>query len=658
MLFQPQYIPRILRKPVLRLLVVFLFVLDACHICDIHSHHVAARQSPPARNSKRIYIAANHWNDAPLLREYWNNALIALVKELGVDNVYVNIYESGSFDETKDALRELDNALGELQVARDISLSYDSHEHLITQQPGEGWIEIPGGEMALRRIPFLARQRNQLVHSLRAAAERGLHFDTVLFLNDVIFTPEDVLTLLDTNSGNYSAACSLDYAKFPQFYDTFALRDSEGHQIVMQTWPYFRSAASRYAAQRMQPVPVSSCWNGMVAMPTAPFLAENPLLFRGISDSLGSYHLEASECCLIHADNYWTSRKGVFLNPSVKVGYSSEAFEAIRRSSSSMSIIDVYKGVWANRILRWTSSLKTAYEEHVVRERVTAWKEKHQGESEPGISCLINEMQVIHAKGWRHLKCKVSPRQKCLRKSCLLSTPLTSYLTTLHHHNYKQRASIVHRSPIAPKIIYHNYITRADKPNTTMSTIRPMRASDLLRMSTTNLDHLTETYNIGFYQEYLTKWPDLCRIIEGVDGEIEGYILGKLESSPYPSPTNPYTPSTCPDPNYLPWHGHITALTVSPTARRLGHATSLSTSLEQASDAADAWFVDLFVRESNAVAKELYRKMGYSVYRKVVAYYNDGEDALDMRKSLSRDKDKECVREGGEAVEVRPEDVW
>jgi N-terminal acetyltransferase B complex catalytic subunit len=56
-----------------------------------------------------------------------------------------------------------------------------------------------------------------------------------------------------------------------------------------------------------------------------------------------------------------------------------------------------------------------------------------------------------------------------------------------------------------------------------MSTIRPMRATDLLRITTTNLDHLTETYNISFYLEYLTKWPDLCRVIEGIDGQIEGY---------------------------------------------------------------------------------------------------------------------------------------
>jgi N-terminal acetyltransferase B complex catalytic subunit len=50
--------------------------------------------------------------------------------------------------------------------------------------------------------------------------------------------------------------------------------------------------------------------------------------------------------------------------------------------------------------------------------------------------------------------------------------------------------------------------------------------------------------------------------------------------------------------------------------------------------------------------------MGYSVYRVVKDYYNDGEDALDMRKSCSRDKDGECVRVDGEKFEVSAEDVW
>lgn len=46
---------------------------------------------------------------------------------------------------------------------------------------------------------------------------------------------------------------------------------------------------------------------------------------------------------------------------------------------------------------------------------------------------------------------------------------------------------------------------------------------DLFKFSNTNLDPLTETYNVSFYLEYLTKWPDLCLVIEGHNGKIEGY---------------------------------------------------------------------------------------------------------------------------------------
>jgi len=43
---------------------------------------------------------------------------------------------------------------------------------------------------------------------------------------------------------------------------------------------------------------------------------------------------------------------------------------------------------------------------------------------------------------------------------------------------------------------------------------------------------------------------------------------------------------------------------------------------------------------------------------RITNYYNDGEDAFDMRKPMSRDKNRECVREDGENVKVSPEDVW
>lgn len=59
-----------------------------------------------------------------------------------------------------------------------------------------------------------------------------------------------------------------------------------------------------------------------------------------------------------------------------------------------------------------------------------------------------------------------------------------------------------------------------------------MTAMDLFNFNTCNLDHLTETYNTTFYLEYLSKWPHLCRVIEGHNGQIEGYstsISSKLD---------------------------------------------------------------------------------------------------------------------------------
>lgn len=132
--------------------------------------------------------------------------------------------------------------------------------------------------------------------------------------------------------------------------------------------------------------------------------------------------------------------------------------------------------------------------------------------------------------------------------------------------------------------------------------------------------------------------------------------MGKVEQD---HPMLQYTP------NYMPWHGHVTALTVAPSARRQGLAKTLTTALEKACDDENAYFIDLFVREANN-AVGMYRGMGYSVYRRVVGYYSDdptgrkegGEDAFDMRKSLSRDVKQEYVREGGEDVRISPDDLY
>ncbi|RYP20073.1 hypothetical protein DL765_002999 [Monosporascus sp. GIB2] len=190
-----------------------------------------------------------------------------------------------------------------------------------------------------------------------------------------------------------------------------------------------------------------------------------------------------------------------------------------------------------------------------------------------------------------------------------------------------------------------------------MVRFRPFRPDDLNRISKCNLDPLTETYDLSFYFQYYARWPELFQVAEDERGNIVGYIMGKVESSPDYLQYSEH---------HLPWHAHITALTVAPEARRSGIGTILTEQLEAAADKADAWFVDLFVRKSNANAIRFYEGMGYSVYRVVKDYYGEnvndpsagGEDAYDMRKPMRRDKDLKHIRDDGRNHFVNPEDVF
>ncbi|KAJ5919741.1 hypothetical protein N7454_009576 [Penicillium verhagenii] len=276
-----------------RLLRIFLFVFFAWNLIELYviiqrisEVDLIYRDQP--RRKERIYIAGVNWNNEPILRSHWNQALLNLAWKLGPDNIYVSIYESGSYDNTKGALMELDLELERLQVPRTIILSPVTHEDEMAATPGEGWVQTPKGDMELRRIPYLSRTRNMSLKPLEELAKQGVTFDKILFLNDVVFTPNDVFELLDTNDGSYAAACSMDFAKPPSYYDTFALRDASGHEAMMTTWPFFRDATSRKAVKDLSPVPVQSCWN--VAMPAAPFTA-SPLCDSAESQTLSLSHI-------------------------------------------------------------------------------------------------------------------------------------------------------------------------------------------------------------------------------------------------------------------------------------------------------------------------------------------------------------------------------
>ncbi|OON14887.1 acetyltransferase, GNAT family, partial [Opisthorchis viverrini] len=192
------------------------------------------------------------------------------------------------------------------------------------------------------------------------------------------------------------------------------------------------------------------------------------------------------------------------------------------------------------------------------------------------------------------------------------------------------------------------------------------------------LDNISVQYSISFYLHYLSTWPEHMQVLESptftatalsptdtvvhdvstenggsewayeistaTSGRLMGYMMAKSEG------------------RGMDWHGHVTALSVAPEYRRLGLATQLMLDLEETSERQvelpsevhyfcllyrkRCYYVDLFVRASNKLGLEIYTKLGYVVYRRVLNYYwgsVEDEDAFDMRKALSTDVDKRSV---------------
>lgn len=401
----------------------FLLFLTACLLLDIILTVHASRPAPQASTStdtkhEKIYIASLHWNGQKLIHDYWAPAVLDLVRHFGKDNVYVSILAGGSLDGAEGALWELDLELERLGVERNVEIREQTHADEVNRVPEEGeegWVMTRRGKKELRRIPYLAGLRNRAMEKLKDLAERSENkrrFDKILWLNDVIFNTQDVLTLLSTNHGHYSAACSIDFAAPPLYYDTFALRDSSGAQTTSMTWPYFLSPLSRSSMQALSPVPVQSCWNGIVAFDASPFypISNAPALkFRGLPDSLAKHHLEASECCLIHADNPLSHQNGVYLNPNVRVAYNPAAHEVVHPMNGKWpSNWQKVSGMWANRWGRWTGWMSRYVARRRVEGRIAKWRDEEveDGEEyhrEVGAACVINEMQVLIWNGWLHL---------------------------------------------------------------------------------------------------------------------------------------------------------------------------------------------------------------------------------------------------------------
>lgn len=125
----------------------------------------------------------------------------------------------------------------------------------------------------------------------------------------------------------------------------------------------------------------------------------------------------------------------------------------------------------------------------------------------------------------------------------------------------------------------------------------------------------------------LCLWPGLIALKVVQAGRIVGFIAG--------------------DPRRQDGHTIIVTIAVDPDYQRRGIGTRLLREVETRSALPR---IQLMVRQSNLPALHLYRKLNYTIVETWPRYYEDGEDAYVMEKTLTPnplpDKERE-PRSGG-----------
>ncbi|GAA5851719.1 hypothetical protein JCM8547_001184 [Rhodosporidiobolus lusitaniae] len=238
--------------------------------------------SPSASSGVRTgptLFALNLFNSASVLPSL-SRTLLSLSSFLGPSTIHISIFENGSTDNTTLALSHLAAALTALGTP---------HTILSDPRPTD-WTRVD-------RIAQLALYRNVALSPLENPSNGLKGAEDVVFINDVFACPRDALELMfQRRAQEADAACAMDWRENKglakrwnssiKFYDNWVARSITGHLLrfkldVFSEWrdglkELFDQPGEEYSRERFEmglPVPVYSCWNGMLALSAAPFLS-------------------------------------------------------------------------------------------------------------------------------------------------------------------------------------------------------------------------------------------------------------------------------------------------------------------------------------------------------------------------------------------------
>lgn len=143
--------------------------------------------------------------------------------------------------------------------------------------------------------------------------------------------------------------------------------------------------------------------------------------------------------------------------------------------------------------------------------------------------------------------------------------------------------------------------------------IRPVRPEELVEILRVEYKCFPDPYPLDLLQ-HLQRENPLSFLVAEVDGRVVGYIIGTVR---------------------FPNVGHVLAIGVEPEYRGKGIGTALMKSIFEYFKKRGVGKVRLEARESNKVARQFYRSLGFVEVTKVPYYYSDGETAVLYEKDLS-----------------------
>ena len=329
------------------------------------------RPAPPTPlPTHDTFFFASLLTNAERILPHYTQSLLAFATDVGVERVYVSIYENDSHDKTPELLAKLRADLGRMGVRHTIVTTKLSH-----------------AERTAERIARLSTLRNRVMEPMERAPMR---FSKVVWVNDVLFDADMVHALARTSGGVFDQACALDYF-WLGFYDTWVMRDVQG-QTVRPLFPYFRRGVDRQSVQEERPILVNSCWNGLTifdarwwqvaryggevdgpvvsTLPVPPLFKNDghdlpamlPLQFRTCASC------NVSESLLTSLDMHRLAsprRPRIYVNPAVRVAYNYPSYY-LYNVIMRWYVVAPWRYVWETwmerRLFSWIANLGNRYD--------------------------------------------------------------------------------------------------------------------------------------------------------------------------------------------------------------------------------------------------------------------------------------------------------